>query len=110
MNKLLSNLGLCRRAGKLELGFDAATTALAQDKVKILLLTSDLSSKTQKEILYRAKRTSVPVYRLPYMMEETQFLSAKRVGIMAVVDDQLANLIQNSLSADVELLKEAGSL
>lgn len=110
MNRLLSNLGLCRRAGKLTFGFDAVTTALAQGKVRMLLVTADLSRKTEKELLYQAKETDVPVYRLPYTMEELCCLLAKRVGILAVTDDQLANLIYNSLSTDVESLKEAGSL
>lgn len=109
-NKMLSNLGLCRRAGKLVLGFDAVTTSVAQGKAYIVLVTKDLSYKTEKEILYRAEKMNIPVYRLPHTMEEMRFLSAKRVGISAVTDCQFAKLIKGSLSSDVELLKEAESL
>ena len=52
MSKTLSTIGLCRRAGKLIYGFDAVVEAVKPpgSKVSGVLVTSDLSEKTKKEI------------------------------------------------------------
>ena len=44
--RLLSLLGLARRAGKVEPGFDAATTAAREGKAALLLAAGDISEKT----------------------------------------------------------------
>lgn len=110
MNKLLSNLGLCRRAGKLTLGFDAVVGAIKRDEVKCLLMTADLSPKTEKELRYQMGERQIPIYRLTYTMEEFKMVSKKKVGIFAVTDEQLAQLIQNTISAQIESPKEAENL
>ena len=55
-DKLLSLLGLAKRAGKLEPGFDAAVAAVRSGKASLLVAARDISKKT--------------VYReLPFMLK-----------------------------------------
>lgn len=96
MDNLLANLGLCRRAGKLIFGFDAAVEAMETGEGYLLLTASDISPKTEKEIVYKARNAKFLVYKLPYTMEEMKLLSKKKVGIFAVTDENLAKLIEKA--------------
>ncbi|MBP0988342.1 MAG: 50S ribosomal protein L7ae, partial [Oscillospiraceae bacterium] len=51
-NRLTASLTMCRKAGKLLLGFDAVKEAAQQGNVRLFLLSSDASAKTEKEIRY----------------------------------------------------------
>ena len=60
MDKLLSLLGLARRAGKIEPGFDAAVSAARGHKAALLLAARDISEKTLKNLRYEGDRAGVP--------------------------------------------------
>ena len=45
-DKVLPLLGLCRRAGKLEGGFDMCALAARHGEAKLLLAAADISDKT----------------------------------------------------------------
>ena len=59
MDKLLSMLGLARRAGKIEPGFDAAVSAARGRKAAVLLCAQDMSEKTVKNLRYEGDRAGV---------------------------------------------------
>ena len=59
MDKLLSLLGLARRAGKIEPGFDAAVSAARGHKAALLLAARDISEKTLKNLRYEGDRAGV---------------------------------------------------
>ena len=63
-HRLLSLLGLARRAGKLEAGFDAAKSALRAGQAALAAGAEDLSPKTWKNLRYEAGRAHVPAARL----------------------------------------------
>ena len=56
VTKLLSMLGLARRAGKLESGFDAAVIAAREGKAALLLAARDISEKTFQNLRYEAEK------------------------------------------------------
>lgn len=94
MDNLFANLGLCRRAGKLVCGFDASVEAMVNGEGHAILTASDISPKTEKELIYKAKSANFCVYKLPYTMEEMKSLSKKKVGIFAITDKNLAKLVE----------------
>ena len=49
MDKLLSLLGMCRKANKLSCGHDGAVGAVRSGKAKLCLLSSDSSDRLRKE-------------------------------------------------------------
>ena len=49
-NDLKGILGLCRRAGKMSLGHDAAVTSIKQRKAFLAITCSDASDRLKKEI------------------------------------------------------------
>lgn len=97
MDRFLSNAALCFRAGKLGLGFDKAKETVLHNQAALLLLTSDLSSKSEKEMIYFAHEADTEVLKIPYTMQQMEELFHKKVGILAVLDENFAKLLQRSL-------------
>lgn len=54
MNRALSALGLARRAGKLNWGFDTAVEAMRSGACGVVILAADLSDKTKKNVRFEA--------------------------------------------------------
>lgn len=60
-DRVLSLLGLCRRAGKLTMGNDAVIDDILKGKAYLVIFASDLSDNTKKGILSAAKLRGVKV-------------------------------------------------
>ena len=53
--RLTGLLGMARRAGRLIAGFDAVKESLVGHRAQIVLLATDLSPKTEKELRFAAE-------------------------------------------------------
>lgn len=60
-DKILSLMGLCRRAGKITLGNDAVIDSINKRKAKLVITASDLSKRTEKGILMTAHQNNIKV-------------------------------------------------
>ncbi len=85
-NKLLPFLGIAKRAGRLSLGFDMAAEAMLKGKSKLLLLSNDLSQRTQKSIQRTAQQTGTRTIVLDIPMEQLGGSVGKLTGIVSVND------------------------
>lgn len=90
MNRILSTLSLCRRASKLVCGFDLVKQAVINQKVYIVLLASDLSPKTKKEVEFVCNSRQIGVLTLPATIDEIWYSVGKRAGVLAVTERGLA--------------------
>lgn len=98
MNNILSNLGICRRAGKLIAGFDAVCGLFSKNDLDIVVfLTSDASPKTLKEIKYHANKYDVEVITLPVTKLDICKILNKSFAVLAVTDAKMANMIKKYL-------------
>ena len=70
MNRALSALGLARRAGKLNWGFDTAVEAMRSSACGVVILAADLSDKTKKNVRFEAEKYNVSVLEPAFTMEE----------------------------------------
>ena len=48
--KLFGLLTICRKAGRMTMGFDSVKESILTDKAKAVFLASDISAKTEKEV------------------------------------------------------------
>ena len=96
-SKLLSLLGLCRRAGRLEAGFDACQKAARTGKAALLAAAGDISEKTYKNLQDEAQRAGIPAIRLEASMEELGHACGVRAGVTAVCDKGFAAAVQKEL-------------
>ena len=88
-NKLLSLLGLMRRAGKLSLGFDAAADSAESGTSCLILTTADISPKTLKELNYKINNKT-DVIALNCNQDDIQHAVGKAVKIISINDKGFA--------------------
>lgn len=60
-DRILSLLGLCRRAGKLVSGQDSVIAAVQSGKATLALLAEDASERTKKQLRDKCAFRSVPL-------------------------------------------------
>lgn len=87
----LSTLGLCRKSGRLIHGFDPVCEELKNPKSKIagVIIASDVSDKTQKEMNFFCDKYSVKLSQCGCTMDEIKTVLGKRTGVLAVLDEGL---------------------
>ena len=79
-----SILGLCRRAGKLATGHDAAVETVRNGTAAMIILTSDASERHKKEL--EAIGFKGETLQLPDTMDTVGYFTGKRSCIYAVTD------------------------
>ena len=99
-DKVLGMLSLCRRAGRLLAGFDVVKAGLQEHQVEVVLLASDLSRKTEKEIRMAAQRSQTPALTLGRTMDEIWMVLGRRSGVIGITDPGFARQIQTLIKAD----------
>ena len=93
---LYGALSLARKAGKLVMGFDPVKDQVLSGRAFLVLTAADLSPKTYKRVeqycqdLVELKPTHLTQYDL-------SGFAHKPVGVLGVLDPNLANLCSNAL-------------
>ncbi|MCI1965548.1 MAG: ribosomal L7Ae/L30e/S12e/Gadd45 family protein [Oscillospiraceae bacterium] len=85
-HRLLSLLGIARRAGKLSLGSDAVRKAALGGRCPLILFASDLSPHTVRTVGEAAAKGNAETAVLHVNMEEIGCAIGKRTGVLAVND------------------------
>ena len=98
-DKLLSMLGICRKAGRLIFGADAVSESIHKGEAHIVLLTHDLSRRSGEKIAAAAVHKSVKVLKIPLSMDEIGTVTGKASGIIAITDKGLADAVESRIGA-----------
>ena len=93
-DRMLSLLGLARRAGKVQMGHDPVLESLRRGRARLVVLASDLSPHTAKGILCAARQEEIPIYTLSHSMEELSAAVGKHTGAVAVEDSGFARKLE----------------
>ena len=91
-DKLLSLLGLARKAGRLAYGYDTVKNAVRGRKARLVLTASDLSPKTRSNVAFFCG-DKIPLIALSRTMEQLSAAVGKPAGIVALTDEGFAKLI-----------------
>ena len=98
-DRILSLLGLCRRAGKLVIGADPTIDSVAKGKSKLIIAAEDFSKNSLKPVLLSAHQHNIKVLTLKRSKEELSFALGKLCGVLSVEDkgfaDKLIQLIDS---------------
>lgn len=97
-DKFLNLLGICRKAGKLTLGAAKTLEAIKAGKSELVIVASDLSEKTEKELKFTAKNTNVAVERTEYSIETLSAAVGAPAGVLSVSDQGFATALKNKLN------------
>ena len=99
MNKALSAMGLARRAGKLNWGYDTVVEAMKTGACCLVIIAGDLSDKTKKNVRFEAERSHVQCIETAFSMEEISAAIGKKSGVIAICDGGFAKKLKQELGA-----------
>ena len=96
MNKTLFAISLAKKAGKLIYGHDQVRKETLSGKTFVIILASDLSEKTASRVEFFAKDI-VDIYKVKETQYELANIMGRLTGILAITDENLANLFIKSM-------------
>lgn len=96
--KILSMLGMARRAGKLSTGFEAVKESVKRKKAKLILCSCDLSAKTVKELEFAAKNF-VTVITTDFSMTDISIAVGTKTGCVALCDRGFAEAVNQRINS-----------
>ncbi len=92
MNKITAMLSLCRKAGKLRIGFEPVRDSVAAGEAKLVLYAADFSPRSRKRMEAFLEESGVPPERrdLEATMDDLSRICGKSAGVVAVADESFA--------------------
>ncbi len=90
MSNLTGLLTICRKAGKLVMGFDPMKDALAGNKAEAVIVASDISPKTEKEVRFFSGKKNIPVAKTEMTIDDIYRSVGKKAGILTICDKGFA--------------------
>lgn len=91
-DKLLSFLGICRKAGKLNWGHDTCLESIMKDRAKICLLASDASDRLKREFKKASEYDgrALLLIETQYSMQEIKNATGLKAGVLTTEDEGFA--------------------
>lgn len=106
LQKLTGILSICRKAGKMEIGFAPMKEALPKGKVCGVVTTSDISPKSFKEVQFYCQKYNVPVCPVPLDMISLGGAVGRKAAVAAILDagfyDRISQLCGEAQTAAAE--------
>ena len=99
-DRLLSFLGLCKRAGYLISGADTVVRSMKDHKALLVLTADDFADNSRKSVAKAAEEYGVPMKPLRRSKEELSFALGKHCGVVSVTDRGFADKILVLLSEE----------
>lgn len=102
-DKTLSLISLCRKAGRLRIGFDPVTEAVCAGEVCLVLTASDFSEGSARRLDRRLSDAGFPPgdkLALSATMEQLAAVCGKTAGVLAVADSGFAAGIRKLICAE----------
>ncbi len=99
-DKVLSLLGLARRAGKISLGFDPAVDSVKSGQSRLIIITSDISPKTRKELEFSLRESGTPIHTIPFDVKALGNAVGKAAKIVSVNDEGFAGSVMKLLGSN----------
>lgn len=92
-DKILTLLGFCKKAGKLIAGTEKVTELIKKGGPCLVMLSQDISPKTEKELKYHASGTNAVFIRLQFDRETVAHATKTTAGVLATADEGFSKAI-----------------
>lgn len=99
-DKILSLMGICRKAGKITLGNDAVIESMQKHKAKLIIITSDVSKNTEKGVLSQAELHHTKIITVNRTKEEVGIAIGKYCAVVSIDDSGFANKLSKLISEE----------
>ena len=100
MNKSLSLLGICRKAGRITCGYDAVVEEIKIGKSKGVIITEDISDKTRKNVKFFCDKFGISAIAVPFTQSDIEKSTGKKAGVISINDKGLFEAIKKSLESE----------
>lgn len=108
MDKLLNFLGICKKAGAIEIGEETVGAVVRKGRAFLILTASDAAKNAVKKAENYTEWGGCILVRLPYTKQTLGEMLGKRAcAIMAVTNLSMAMGLAEKLAAENERYKEA---
>ena len=99
-DKFLLSVGLARRAGKAVFGTEQVRNCAKSGKAKLIIIASDVSENTRKEITDTATFYKTECFISCYTMAQLSSAAGllRNTSSLAVTDDNITVLLKNSIN------------
>lgn len=104
--RILSMLGLARRAGKLDAGYDLCVQRIRSGAAKLAVAAADISEKTFRNLEFEAQRKEIAAVRLHSDMRLLGKSCGIKAGVAVVTDEGFAKAIGDMVSQRGSLKEE----
>ncbi len=98
-NKLLSFLGITRKSGNIVFGMDSVKKESAGKKIKLILVTCDISEHSLKEIKNTAFSENIKILKIPNTKDDINNSVGKYSAIIGISNENFANKIISILNS-----------
>ena len=95
--KLRALLGFARKAGKLAVGTAATEESVKRKRAKLVVIASDISKKSEKEIRFLCDKFGIKVATAKLGIDAVTQSIGTRAGILAVEDEGFAKAIAENI-------------
>lgn len=102
MDKILSYITLCKKAGKLAAGFEEVKHNIYKRGVSLVITTKDLSQKSSDNIGYICEKFGIDKISVGITMETVGRMIGKKAGIIGIKDEGFAAAIKKAFVNDME--------
>lgn len=105
-SKIRSYMGFAKKSGNLSSGYNTCVFGMKKGKIKLLVITKDISENTGKKIVKEAKKYQVD-YRIYGRSDELSHAAGTSGrSIFGISDENFANVILKEIDQSVEGEKE----
>jgi ribosomal protein L7Ae-like RNA K-turn-binding protein len=101
-DRLLSILGLSRRAGKAVIGADPVIDAIFNGKAKLVIMADDFSHNSKKNILKACHQCNVAYYVINRTKDDMGYALGKYCAVVAIADKGFSDKIQEIILKEQE--------
>ena len=91
--KIISYLGLAKRAGKLRSGANTCAFEMSKGRVKLMILASDISENGRKKILKEIRKYGVPYIEPGTLDEISRAVGEEGRSVFAICDKGFAEAV-----------------
>lgn len=98
-SRFLQFLGLTKKAGKLIEGYNNCEEALKRGKVRLIILSADLSANTVKKFETYHNKFSTPIIKAYTKEDLGIILGRSEINVLCVTDEKMSKKL-------IELLRE----
>ena len=101
-DKLLSLLGLCRKAGKITIGYDAVVASMAAGEAVIILCAEDISKNTYKKVLNNSQIYAIPCFKIRRNKDMVSNALGRLCTVVSINDAGFARKFKEYIQIELE--------